>query len=63
MAGVKGQKSGGYGGRKALPDNIKRNKNLSFRVSEEEIELITKARGNRSLREFIVQKAKEEIEK
>ena len=63
MAGVKGQKSGGYGGRKALPPEIKRNKNLCFKVNEEEIELINKARGNRSLREFIIEKAKEEIEK
>lgn len=63
MAGVKGQKSGGYGGRKALPPEIKRSKNLSFRVSEEEIEIINKARGNRTLREFVVEKAKKEIEK
>lgn len=63
MAGVKGQKSGGFGGRKALPDEVKRTITISMRVSEEEKKLIEKARGKKSLREYVVEKANEDIKK
>lgn len=63
MAGVKGQKSGGFGGRKTLPDEIKRSITISMRVSEEEKILIEKARGKKSLREYVVEKATEDIKK
>lgn len=63
MSGTKGQKSGGYGGRKPLPDKIRRSKNISFRLNEEEKKLIDRARGKRGLREFIIEKALEELKK
>lgn len=36
MAGIKGMRTGGYRGRKTLPDNLKRNTAMTFRVTESE---------------------------
>lgn len=60
MAGVKGQKSGGYGGRKKLPPELKRTERLSFRVTLEEKELLEKLKGDLSLTDFILKIIKEE---
>lgn len=54
MAGVKGQKSGGFGGRKTLNPDEKRDKYINFKVTESEKKLIDEVRGNRSLAEFFL---------
>lgn len=54
MAGVKGQKSGGFGGRKSLNPSEKRDKYINFKVTESEKKLIDEARGNKSLAEFFL---------
>lgn len=54
MAGIKGQKSGGFGGRKPLNPDEKREKYINFKVTESEKKLIDEARGNRSLAEFFL---------
>ena len=55
MAGVKGQKSGGFGGRKTLNPDEKRDKYINFKVTESEKKLIDEARGNKSLAEFFLE--------
>ena len=55
MAGVKGQKSGGFGGRKPLNPDGKRNKYVNFKVNEQERKMIDEARGEKSLAEFILE--------
>ena len=55
MAGVKGQKSGGFGGRKTLDPNQKRDKYINFKVTEKEKKLIDEARGEKSLAEFFLE--------
>lgn len=54
MAGVKGQRSGGFGGRKTLNPDAKRDKYINFKVTESEKKLIDEARGNKSLAEFFL---------
>ncbi|MGL4954129.1 MAG: hypothetical protein ACRC4Y_01455 [Cetobacterium sp.] len=49
MAGVKGQKSGGFGGRKNKDEKDVRNITVSFRVNEEEKKIIDEFKGNKSL--------------
>ena len=53
MAGVKGQKSGGFGGRKAVPVEEKRSIMINFKVNQEEKEILETARGGLSLRKYI----------
>lgn len=60
MAGVKGQKSGGFGGRKKLPPELKRTERLYFRVTLEEKELLEKLKGDLSMTDFILKIIKEE---
>ena len=55
MAGVKGQRSGGFGGRKTLNPDEKRDKYINFKVTESEKKLIDEARGNKSLAEFFLE--------
>lgn len=59
MAGIKGQKSGGFGGRKTLNPNEKRDKYINFKVTESEKKLIDEFRGNKSLAEFFLELIKE----
>ena len=58
MAGVKGQKSGGFGGRKTLNPDEKRDKYINFKVTESEKKLIDEARGKKSLAEFFLEMIK-----
>ncbi|MGL5049341.1 MAG: hypothetical protein ACRC6A_11045 [Fusobacteriaceae bacterium] len=56
MAGVKGQKSGGFGGRKQLPELEKKEARIMFRVTakeKENINLFLKE-NNISLREIVL---------
>ncbi|MGL6023432.1 MAG: hypothetical protein ACRC0F_02355 [Cetobacterium sp.] len=56
MAGIKGQKSGGFGGRKQLPESEKKEARVMFRVTSKEkevIDLFLKEK-NISLREIIL---------
>lgn len=55
MAGVKGQKSGGFGGRKTLNPDEKRDKYINFKVTESEKKLIDEAKGSKSLAEFFLE--------
>lgn len=55
MAGIKGQKSGGFGGRKTLNPYEKRDKYINFKVTESEKKLIDEARGNKSLAAFFLE--------
>lgn len=55
MAGIKGQKSGGFGGRKTLNPLEKRDKYINFKVTESEKKLIDEARGNKSLAKFFLE--------
>lgn len=55
MAGIKGQKSGGFGGRKTITPDEKRDKYINFKVTESEKKLIDEARGNKSLAEFFLE--------
>lgn len=61
MAGVKGQKSGGFGGRKKIEN--KRSINMTFRVTEEEKEIINKAKGDKSLANYILELAQISLKK
>lgn len=54
MAGIKGMRTGGCGGRKPLPDTLKRSTAMTFRVTESEKIIINEARGNLSLADFIL---------
>lgn len=60
MAGVKGQKSGGFGGRKKLSPKLLKSERITFRCTSEEKEKIEKAKGDLSLVDFILSKIKEE---
>lgn len=55
MAGVKGQKSGGFGGAKPKPQEKKRTVGITFRVTEEEKKRIDEARGDKSLADFVLE--------
>ena len=48
MAGIKGQKSGGFGGRKPLEnsDDV-RNQALTVRFSKKELEILKKIKGEK----------------
>ena len=61
MAGIKGQKSGGFGGRKTKTPGIKRSKTVTFKLTEKEKELLDNARGKQSIAEFILKLIKGEI--
>lgn len=58
MAGIKGMRTGGHGGRKPLPETLKRNTAMTFRVTENEKKIINEARGNISLADFILELVK-----
>lgn len=58
MAGIKGMKTGGYGGRKPISDTLKRNTSMTFRVTEKEKKIINEARGDMSLANFILELVK-----
>lgn len=58
MAGIKGMRTGGYGGRKPLPETLKRNTAMTFRVTENEKKIINEARGDLSLADFILELVK-----
>ncbi|MGL5716731.1 MAG: hypothetical protein ACRCX2_27195 [Paraclostridium sp.] len=60
MAGVKGQKSGGFGGRKKLPSELRKTERITFRCTLEEKEKIEKAREDLSLVDFIFKNIKED---
>ncbi|MHA5068402.1 type II toxin-antitoxin system TacA family antitoxin [Cetobacterium somerae] len=55
MSGIKGQKSGGYGGRHKIVPEKKRNTSMTFRVTETEKQRIKNAKKNKSLTDFILE--------
>ncbi|MBC2855226.1 hypothetical protein H3N56_03890 [Cetobacterium sp. 2A] len=63
MAGIKGQKSGGFGGRKAIDSSEKRSITMSFRVNKDEQKIINDAKGELSLSDFILEMIKEKSDK
>lgn len=55
MSGIKGQKSGGFGGRKKIDKKEKRDITISFRVNQEEKKIIDRFKGDKSLVEAVLQ--------
>ena len=55
MSGIKGQKSGGFGGRKKIDKKEKRGITISFRVNQEEKKIIDRFKGEKSLVEAVLQ--------
>ncbi|MGL4954700.1 MAG: hypothetical protein ACRC4Y_04390 [Cetobacterium sp.] len=54
MAGIKGMRTGGFGGRKTITPGEKRDTTMTFKVSEREKKIIKDAKGNLSLTDFIL---------
>ena len=52
MAGIKGQKSGGFGGKKK---EIKRDAFINFRCTREEKKIINDAKGEKSTVDYILE--------
>ncbi|MEG3013133.1 MAG: hypothetical protein RR795_01575 [Cetobacterium sp.] len=54
MAGVKGQKSGGFGRKPKLPEGVAKTERISFRVTKSQKLEIENKKGDMSLSDFIL---------